>query len=210
MGSEKQLIIDLAVDEGHDADIPTNAGRIQDNSSPTTVTSTASNFDKDIEKDAVSGRGSIISSRAESIIPNHDPKSQTEVDPNIVDWDGPDDPENPMNWSTGRKWGAIAVVSGITFLTPLGSSIFAPGVPLVMKEFNSSSTMLEGFIVSVYVLGFAFGPLSNFSLAILLCSILMRDQSLRRYQKCTADCLCTIHVTFSSSSSTSLALCAQV
>jgi len=28
-----------------------------------------------------------------------------------------------------------------------------------MKEFNSDSELLEGFVVSVYVLGFAFGPL---------------------------------------------------
>jgi MFS family permease len=28
-----------------------------------------------------------------------------------------------------------------------------------MKEFNSKSELLEGFVVSVYVLGFAFGPL---------------------------------------------------
>jgi hypothetical protein len=25
-------------------------------------------------------------------------------DPNMIDWDGPDDPENPKNFSVGRKW----------------------------------------------------------------------------------------------------------
>ncbi|KAL9076670.1 MAG: hypothetical protein Q9157_003587 [Trypethelium eluteriae] len=82
-------------------------------------------------------------------------------DPNIVDWDGPDDPMNPMNWPAGRRWGMIAVVSAITFLTPLGSSMFAPGVPLVMKDFHSTNEDLAGFVVSVYVLGFAFGPLGR-------------------------------------------------
>jgi MFS family permease len=52
-------------------------------------------------------------------------------------------------------------VAAITFLTPLGSSIFAPGVPAVMKEFNSDSELLSGFVLSVYVLGFAFGPLGE-------------------------------------------------
>lgn len=37
--------------------------------------------------------------------------------------------------------------------------MFAPGVPEVMTEFHSSSTTLAGFVVSVYVLGYAFGPL---------------------------------------------------
>jgi hypothetical protein len=162
MDPEKQLIISLAVDEGHDADIPTNEGLVRtkdDPSSPTTVAS--SEFDKDIEKDAVSDHASNITSRAGSTIQPHEPE-QSEVDPNIVDWDGPDDPENPMNWAPSRKWGAIAVVSGITFLTPLGSSIFAPGVPLVMEEFNSNSAMLEGFIVSLV------SPYGNQHLALFL------------------------------------------
>lgn len=39
------------------------------------------------------------------------------TDPNIVDWDGPDDPENPMNWSSGKKTGAVIVIAAITFTT---------------------------------------------------------------------------------------------
>ena len=37
--------------------------------------------------------------------------------------------------------------------------MFAPGVPQVMTEFNSSNLVLASFVVSVYVLGYAFGPL---------------------------------------------------
>lgn len=43
--------------------------------------------------------------------------------------------------------------------SPLASSMFAPGVPQVMADFNSDSTVLATFVVSVYILGFAFGPL---------------------------------------------------
>jgi len=42
---------------------------------------------------------------------------------------------------------------------PLGSSFFAPGVPEVMASFNEPSKTLASFVVSVYILGFAFGPL---------------------------------------------------
>ncbi|KAL3452704.1 major facilitator superfamily domain-containing protein [Aspergillus insuetus] len=77
----------------------------------------------------------------------------------IVFWDGPDDPANPMNWTMRRKWGIIAMISFVTFLTPLASSMFAPGVPEVMQDFNTTSTLLATFVVSVYILGFAFGPL---------------------------------------------------
>ena len=37
-------------------------------------------------------------------------------DPNVVDWDGPDDPENPLNWSFPRKAMGVSIVSAITFL----------------------------------------------------------------------------------------------
>jgi hypothetical protein len=39
------------------------------------------------------------------------------VDPDIVDWDGPDDPHNPMNWPMSKKWGLIAVLAGVTLVT---------------------------------------------------------------------------------------------
>ena len=37
--------------------------------------------------------------------------------------------------------------------------MFAPGVPEVMSEFHSTNKELASFVVSVYILGYAFGPL---------------------------------------------------
>jgi multidrug resistance protein len=37
--------------------------------------------------------------------------------------------------------------------------MFAPGVPAVMKDFHSTSDLIATFVVSIYLLGFAFGPL---------------------------------------------------
>ncbi|CAI7573574.1 unnamed protein product [Penicillium crustosum] len=86
-------------------------------------------------------------------------KEEKTRDPNIVDWDGPDDPENPLNWTSGRKITATCSIALITFLTPLGSSMFAPGVGQLVKDFNVTSTELASFVVSVYLLGYCFGPL---------------------------------------------------
>lgn len=36
--------------------------------------------------------------------------------------------------------------------------MFAPGVPEVMTEFRSTDIQLASFVVSVYILGYAFGP----------------------------------------------------
>lgn len=32
------------------------------------------------------------------------PRPPSEADPNLVSWDGPNDPTNPQNWSTRYKW----------------------------------------------------------------------------------------------------------
>ncbi|KAH7014407.1 bicyclomycin resistance protein [Microdochium trichocladiopsis] len=74
-------------------------------------------------------------------------------------WDSDDDPTNPFNWPQWQKVLNTTCISVMTFVTPLGSSIFAPGVPEVMNEFQSGSLLLASFVVSVYLLGFAFGPL---------------------------------------------------
>jgi len=42
---------------------------------------------------------------------------------------------------------------------PLASSIFAPSIDQVMREFHSTNEQLASFIVSVYLLGYCFGPL---------------------------------------------------
>ncbi|KAL8724515.1 MAG: hypothetical protein Q9181_006793, partial [Wetmoreana brouardii] len=90
---------------------------------------------------------------------NEEEKQQDPRNPNLVDWNGPDDPEKPTNWANRRKYGIVAIISSITFLTPLASSMFAPGIPEVMIEFRSNNVELASFVVSVYVLGYAFGPM---------------------------------------------------
>ena len=62
--------------------------------------------EKDLERDAQSIASSV---RGAS-------DSTTARDPTVVDWDGPDDPANPMNWPLSQKAAAIAIVSAITFV----------------------------------------------------------------------------------------------
>jgi hypothetical protein len=67
-------------------------------------------------------------------------------------WDGEDDPLNPRNWARWRKGVVIGIISAITFFSPLASSMFAPGIPSVMADFNSTNASLGTFCVSVYIL----------------------------------------------------------
>ncbi len=77
----------------------------------------------------------------------------------LMTWDGSHDPANPTNWSTTSKFTNIGIVSALTFLTPLASSMFAPGIPLIESEFHNHNEELASFVLSVYVLGFAIGPM---------------------------------------------------
>lgn len=81
------------------------------------------------------------------------------TDSNIVDWMNKDDPRRPINWTTGTKWKNLSIISMLTFLTPLASSMVAPAIPLVMRDFHSSNSTVASFIVSIYVMGYAVGPL---------------------------------------------------
>lgn len=97
------------------------------------------------------------STKKDQLAPEKYPLS--DLDNNLVGWDSQDDPTNPRNFTTKRKITLLGLVSAITFVSPLASSIFAPGIPFVNADFGNTSQLLGSFSVSVYVLGFAFGPL---------------------------------------------------
>jgi hypothetical protein len=52
---------------------------------------------------------------------------------------------------------------------PLASSIFAPSVPQCLAEFGSNSTILGSLVVSIYILGYAAGPLAIAPLSGMCC-----------------------------------------
>ena len=73
------------------------------------------------------------------------------------DWTGPNDPENPFNWSTWKRAYHTSVPALLGFLVTLGSSIYTPGVTDIMEHFGVSSTVaLLG--LTVYLIGLAWGP----------------------------------------------------
>ncbi|KAF9488438.1 MFS polyamine transporter [Pleurotus eryngii] len=77
----------------------------------------------------------------------------------IVDWDGPDDPLNPKNWSYKNKWAATIVVSSFTFISPVSSSMIAPAAEALSRDFGITNTVVTALTVSVFVLAYTIGPL---------------------------------------------------
>lgn len=52
----------------------------------------------------------------------------------------------------------IILASFISFIAGLSSSMFAPAFPAVEKEFHSSNQALGSFVITIFVLGMALGP----------------------------------------------------
>lgn len=83
--------------------------------------------------------------------------SGTEDDPYAVVWI-PADPRNPMNFRPIKKWSITLLVSFVTLAVSLVSSAFSGGMSQIMEDFGASQEIVI-LGVSLFVLGFAIGPL---------------------------------------------------
>ncbi|KAF8160601.1 major facilitator superfamily domain-containing protein [Pholiota molesta] len=78
-------------------------------------------------------------------------------DPYVVDWDL-NDPEDPYNWSKRRKWLITMQLAFCTWTVSFASSSYTGGLEFTMRDLNISyDVAILG--ISLYVLGFALGPL---------------------------------------------------
>ncbi|KAF6827252.1 MFS multidrug transporter [Colletotrichum plurivorum] len=76
----------------------------------------------------------------------------------VVRWEQPNDPENPMNWAMKPRWMQIVLVSILTLQAAIASSMPAPAVPEILREFGAPEGVLSSLVVSIFNLGFVFGP----------------------------------------------------
>ena len=74
-------------------------------------------------------------------------------------WDGLDDSANPKNWTFKRKWAATFIVSSFTFISPVSSSMVAPALQSIAKEFNITNEVEIALTLSMFVLAYGIGPL---------------------------------------------------
>ncbi|PFH49928.1 hypothetical protein AMATHDRAFT_146557 [Amanita thiersii Skay4041] len=77
----------------------------------------------------------------------------------IDDEEWENDPANARNWSFGRKWTAVSVVSLYTFIAPLASSMMAPGLPNVADKYHITSNTTIAMTLCIFLLSFALAPL---------------------------------------------------
>lgn len=85
-------------------------------------------------------------------------QKKKEHDPYYVTWESEDDPMNPQNWSTSKKWFVLVLVSVITLVVTFSSSVFSGAVEVVSEEYGISEETAE-LGTALYLMGFGIGPL---------------------------------------------------
>ncbi|KUJ18013.1 MFS multidrug transporter-like protein, partial [Mollisia scopiformis] len=76
----------------------------------------------------------------------------------LLDWDSPDDPGNPMNWSKWKKRYHVVPPAVISFSATIGSSIYTPAFPVIQEQWGVSTTVAL-LPLTTYVLALALGPI---------------------------------------------------
>ncbi|CZT48564.1 related to synaptic vesicle transporter SVOP and related transporters (major facilitator superfamily) [Rhynchosporium secalis] len=76
-----------------------------------------------------------------------------------VDWEGPNDPENPKNWPNLKRWRITLLNSLFMFVSPVSSSMVAPAFSEMKLDLSIHSDYEAQMILSIFVLASAVGPL---------------------------------------------------
>lgn len=84
--------------------------------------------------------------------------SGTDEEPYVVDWMATD-PESPFGWAHGYQWWVTILVASFTFVFTFSSSAYSGAIGSIRSEFPGyqEQTYIAG--LSLYVAGFALGPL---------------------------------------------------
>jgi hypothetical protein len=88
-------------------------------------------------------------------------------DPNLVEWDGPDDPEFPLNWPKKKRWIATVILASNTWILTFASAISASAVVPQSQEFGVSIVVMT-LSTTLFVMGWGLGPLVSHVLCISL------------------------------------------
>ncbi|KAJ7674080.1 MFS polyamine transporter [Mycena polygramma] len=80
------------------------------------------------------------------------------IDPQEITWDGPDDQDNPQNWSRTKKWIMTGVIVVMTVNVTFASSSPSSAQRAIQADFGTPAEV-SYLITSVFLLGYVFGPL---------------------------------------------------
>ncbi|OIW25254.1 MFS general substrate transporter, partial [Coniochaeta ligniaria NRRL 30616] len=77
----------------------------------------------------------------------------------VVDWDGPNNPDNPKNWPNPKRWRVTILNSLFMFVSPVSSSMVAPAFSAIKSDLSINSDFEIQMVLSIFILASAVGPL---------------------------------------------------
>ncbi|KAJ7466200.1 MFS general substrate transporter [Mycena galericulata] len=86
------------------------------------------------------------------------PSTPPPLGPKEITWDGPNDQENPQNWTDSRKWLITLTCVLMTVNVTFASSAPSSATLAIMEAFHTKSE-ISYLITSTFLLGYVFGPL---------------------------------------------------
>ncbi|KAK0104487.1 hypothetical protein ONS95_004776 [Cadophora gregata] len=85
-----------------------------------------------------------------------DPEKGRDV--SVITWYGEHDPENPLNWSTPKKFFVTGMICLLTFSVYIGSAIYSAGTQEITQVFGVS-TVAATLGLTLFVAGYGLGPM---------------------------------------------------
>ena len=76
----------------------------------------------------------------------------------LVDFDGPDDPYRPLNWTWKKKIYTTVLYGFTTMGATFSSSAYSPGIPQISEQFHISNEVAS-LGLTLLLFGFGLGPL---------------------------------------------------
>ncbi|KAK7044726.1 major facilitator superfamily domain-containing protein [Favolaschia claudopus] len=139
--------------------VPTYPARPPSKPHPMVSSSRSSLTRVDHDEAGCTSKDHILPKIADSMVPFKTvPTDPAKVQPSVAsEWLV--DPENPRNWSNFRKGYITAIVSLYTFVSPLSSSIMAPGLAEIQQQYNIMNQAILAMTLSIFLLSFGIGPL---------------------------------------------------
>ncbi|CAM1509146.1 Fc.00g028850.m01.CDS01 [Cosmosporella sp. VM-42] len=90
----------------------------------------------------------------------HNIRSRTRSRTNevLINW-APNDPENPYNWPNSKKTLVLFLTVMLVVNSTMGSALPSMAIPSITAEFNVTSPEQSVLPISVYLIGYVFGPI---------------------------------------------------
>lgn len=110
---ERPATVSSSSGDDHDNHTDTDAASSRGRASLSRVTSTMSRASRTsaLSRTVSEVRDGMLNQRDLEIGEENEEgnKDGPNSDPNLVTWEGPDDPENPKNWKLNNKWAAVII-----------------------------------------------------------------------------------------------------